>query len=100
MNEPAKLSRVGHLLNSSISLMTNGLLLAALFGLAITLPGSWLMLYVLLGVLGGLILLRFALLSLLGKRQTVEYRDPDYQQAESTLMGKFPGPSRPKVSRK
>ncbi len=100
MNEAAKRSRVGPLLNSCISLMTNGLLLAVLVGLVITLQGPWLVLYVLLGVLGGLILLRFALLSLLGKRQTVEYRDPDYQQAESTLMGKFPGPSRPKVSRK
>jgi hypothetical protein len=55
---------------------------------------SWLVLYSVVGFIIGLITLRAVLLQLLGPSRNPNYQQPDYRQAESTLIGRFPGNGR------
>jgi predicted ATP-grasp superfamily ATP-dependent carboligase len=54
----------------------------------------WLTLYSVVGFTLVVLTLRAAFLQMLGPPRHVNYQQPDYQQAESTLIGKFPGNGR------
>lgn len=67
--------------------------------LAFATQNPWTIVNVAIGSLVGFLLLRAVLMYWLRSAEPTKYRDPNYQQAESTLTGKFPGNPRPNKQR-
>ncbi len=70
-----------------------------ILGFTFATQNLWTIVSVAVGSLVGFLFLRAVLMYWLNSAEPTKYRDPNYQQAESTLTGKFPGNPRPSKQR-